>query len=299
LTTRSFAALHARHVWRGTLIAAVLNAGLYPLDLLRGRDIGPAPWWPILGSSLVGVAIAAFVLLVHRRRPQSVRLGSLLFILNQAAVLGSAELMGPYQLQDPHLIPFQVHKLGTLTVAILAPERWVGLLCIFAFALIPVVQFFSLDPAQQARIDTSEPLVMLVYGAVAAVLLLYRLRGLATERALVQAQTEAADARRTARLLLAVRDLSNTPLQVIALASAAARRRSPGLGEPLDRLDRALERLRALHQPLKAYEADLEWRPGDESIDAEAVLAAAEAQARARRRSGGALHVPLDMSDET
>ena len=77
----------------------------------------------------------------------------------------------------------------------------------------------------------------------------------------------------------------NMAAQVIALASAAARRRSPGLGEPLDRLDRALERLRALHQPLKMYEADLEWRPGDESIDAEAVLAAAEFEARARRSS--------------
>lgn len=285
MTPRSFAALHARHVWRGTLIAALLNACLYPLDVLRGRDIGPAPWWPVLGASAVGFLIAAFVLVVHRRRPQSVFLGSALFIVNQAAILASAQIMGPYQLQDPNLIPFQVHKLGALTVAILAPERWAGLLCIFAFALIPVLQFVRLDPAQQARIDTSEPLVLLVYGAVGAVLLLYRLRGLATERALVQAQTEAADARRTARLLLAVRDLSNTPLQVIALASAAARRRSPGLGEPLDRLDRALERLRALHQPLKAYEADLEWRPGDESIDAEAVLAAAGEEARIRRSS--------------
>ncbi|PCC72835.1 hypothetical protein SAMN02745121_01952 [Nannocystis exedens] len=285
MKTHDFAALHARHVWRGTLIAALLNACLYPLDILRGRDIGPAPWWPVFGASVVGFLIAAFILVIHRRRPQSVLLGSTLFIVNQAAILVSAGLMGPYQLQDPNLIPFQVHKLGTLTVAILAPERWVGLLCIFAFALIPVIQFGRLDPALQGRIDTSEPLVMLVYGAVAAVLLLYRLRGLATERALVQAQTEAADARRTARLLLAVRDLSNTPLQVIALASAAVRRRNPDLGEPLDRLDRALERLRALHQPLKAYEADLEWRPGDESIDAEAVLAAAEVQARARRSS--------------
>ncbi|MDC0716914.1 hypothetical protein [Nannocystis bainbridge] len=285
MTTRGFAALHARHVWRGTFIAAALNACLYPLDLLRGRDIGPAPWWPVLGSSVIGLAIAVFILVVHRRRPQSVRFGSALFIVNQAAILLAAQLMGPHQLQDPNLIPFQVHKLGTLTVAILAPERWAGLLCIAAFALIPFFQFFRLDPGQQARIDTSEPLVLLVYGAVAAVLLLYRLRGLATERALVQVQTEAADARRTARLLLAVRDLSNTPLQVIALASAAARRRSPGLGEPLDRLDRALERLRALHQPLKMYEADLEWRPGDESIDAEAVLAAAEFEARARRSS--------------
>jgi len=282
LKSADFASLHARHVWRGTLISALLNAGLYPLDLLRGRDLS-APWWPTLGSSAIGLVIAAFILLVHRRRPQGVLVGSVLFAVNQSAILVAACIVGQYQLDDPNLIPFQVHKLGTLTVAILAPERWVGLLCIAAFALIPIVQFAQFDPAQRAHIDTSEPLVLFVYGVVASVLLLYRLRGLASERELVKAQTEAADARRTARLLLAMRDLSNSPLQVIALASATIRRRGPEFSAPLDRLDRAVERLSALQRPLKVYEADLEWRPGDESFDPDAVLAAAEAQARARR----------------
>lgn len=282
MNSASFAALHARHVWRGTLIAALLNAALYPLDLLRGHDLD-VPWWPSLGASAIGLLIALFILLVHRRRPQSVLVGSLLFALNQFAILAAAWIAGNYQLHDPTLIPFQTHKLGTLTVAILAPERWIGLLCIAAFALIPIVQFSQFDPVQRAHIDSSEPLVVFVYGVVAAVLLLYRLRGLASERELVKAQTEAADARRTARLLLAMRDLSNSPLQVIALASASIRRRSPELGDPLDRLDRAVQRLSALQQPLKIYEADLEWRPGDESLDADAVLAAAEVQARARR----------------
>jgi hypothetical protein len=277
-----FIGLHARHVWRATLLTALLTACLYPLDLLRGRDVD-APWWPPLTASFIGLVIVAFVLLVHWRRPQSVLLGSVLFIVNHVGLVTSAWIVGGYHILDPELPPFQSHKLAILTIAVLAPERWVGLLCILAYTLLPIVQFSRFPAAERARIDASEPLVLLVYGLVGAALLLYRWRGLATERELVRAQAEVAEARRTARLLLAVRDLSNTPLQVLTFGVAAARERSPGLEDLLDRLDRALDRLRELQRPLKAYEADLEWRPGDESLDAEGVLATAEAHARARR----------------
>lgn len=275
--------VQARHVWRGTLIAALLNACFSPLDPLLSRGVVPVPWWPSLLASAFGLVSAAFILLVHRRRPQPIGLGSALFVLNNAAVLAALTISGSFHIHNPHLFPFQGHKLGVLTVAILAPERWAGLTCIAAYALAPVIQLALFEPAQQERVGAGEPIVLLVFGACAAVLLLFRLRGLAIERELVQARTEAADARRTARLLLAVRDLSNGPLQVIALASAAVRARAPELRDPLDRIDRALDRLRALHRPLKVYEADLDWRPGDESFDPEAVLAAAEARARLRQ----------------
>lgn len=285
MTGARFADLDARHVWRGTLFSALLNACFTPFEAVLSRGVVEVPWWPPVLASAVGVAIAAFVLIVHRRRPQPIRLGSQLFVLNNAAVLVAMAITGGYHIYNPQLIPFQAHKLGTLTVAMFAPERWAGLLCIAAYVIAPIVQFALFDPELQARVGDGEPIVLMVYGICGAVLLQYRLRGLVRERELVHAQTEAADARRTARLLLAVRDLSNSPLQVITLASAALRGRGPELSGPLDRLDRALDRLRVLHRPLKIYEADLDWRPGDESLDPEAVLAAAEAQALARRTS--------------
>jgi hypothetical protein len=281
---KDFQDLQRRHVWRATLYSASLNACLMPFEVLLSRGVTDIPWWPAACSSAVGAAIAVFVLRVHWQKPQSLRLGTWLFVLNNAVILAAMWVTAPYHLQNPHLAPLQAHKLGTLAVAILAPQRWAGILCILGFVAVPIVQLAVFDPTMHATFGWREALVLGIYGTFASVLLFYRLRSLEVERKLVRAETEAADARHSARVLLAVRDLSNTPLQTIAFASALLRRHDPEEAASLDRIDRALDRLRALHRPLKAYETDLEWRPGDESFDPEGVLAKAADEAKERSR---------------
>ncbi|NUO54629.1 MAG: hypothetical protein HOV80_37795 [Polyangiaceae bacterium] len=279
-----FPDVQARHVWRATLYSASLNACLMPFEVVLSRGVTDIPWWPAVGSSAVGAAIAVFVMRVHWRRPQSLRLGTWLFVLNNAVILAAMWVTAPYHLRNPHLAPLQAHKLGTLAVAILAPQRWAGIACILGFVALPIVELAFFDPTMHAMLGWQEAMVLAIYGTFALVLLFFRVRSLDVERKLVRAQTEATDARQSARVLMAVRDLSNTPLQSIEFASAILRRHEPEEAPSLDRIDRALDRLRSLHRPLKVYESDLEWRPGDESFDPESVLAKAAAEVKARSR---------------
>lgn len=280
---KDFLDVQARHVWRATLYSASLNACLMPFEVFLSWGVPDIPWWPALCSSAVGAAIAVFVLRVHGSRPQPLSLGTWLFVLNNSVILAAMWVTAPFHMRNPHLAPLQAHKLGTLAVAILAPRRWAGIVCILGFVALPMVQAV-LDRTMHALLGWQEAMVLAIYGTFALVLLFFRLRSLDVERRLVRAETEATVARQSARVLMAVRDLSNTPLQSIAFASAILRRHDPEDAASLDRIDRALDRLRSLHRPLKVYESDLEWRPGDESFDPEAVLANAAREARARSR---------------
>jgi hypothetical protein len=275
-------AIHVRHVWQGTLISALLNTFGCSLDGMLGSSIAGMPLWPSVASGGVGLGIAVFIRfaepcrLAGSCRPWGSRgtgLGSVLFVLNNAAIVTALWITsGIYAVSEADWVPFQANKLGALAVPLLAPERWAGLASIAAFVGTAVLRFYLFDPAIRQHIAFGEPWAVLIYGAFGVALLFYRLRGLARERDLVRAQVESAGARKLARLLLAVRDLSNTPLQVIAISSAMLRTGHPDPRGSLDRLDRAIDELHALNGVLKSYESHLEWRPGDEAFDPTAVL---------------------------
>ena len=98
---------------------------------------------------------------------------------------------------------------------------------------------------------------------------------LAGAEALAIAETDGA--RDDARVLLAVRDLSNTPVQTIAFAAAAARRMHPDIGPLMDRVDRSLGKLRALDRQLRGHDDSVQWTQRDESIDARSIIGGARA----------------------
>jgi hypothetical protein len=194
-------------------------------------------------------------------------------VLNNASIVAALWVTsGFYAASGLFWVPFQANKLGALAVALLAPPLWAGLASIAGFVGTAVLKLQLLDPAVREHIGFGEPWAVLIYGAFGVALLLYRLGSLARERELVQAQMEAAAARKSARLLLAVRDLSNTPLQVIAISSAILRAGGPRPRDTLNRLDRAVDELRVLHRALRRYESDMEWRPGDEAFDPATLL---------------------------
>src|SRR5262249_46273530 len=104
-----------------------------------------------------------------------------------------------------------------------------------------------------------------------AVLLVYRLRQAALERDVAFARAKSEATEDLARVLLAVRDLSNTPLQTIAFASQTALQRHPELGPVVDRIDRSLARLRDLDRKLRSLEHAVKWTRREVSFDAEAL----------------------------
>lgn len=259
--------LAATHAWRGAFVAAALNAGGMSVDYLLGRDIPAMPIYPYAMSALAGIALIVFLLI--RRRRATVRLGSAVFLINTVAMLIALWITSGYwAAAGPAWTPFQANKLGALAVPMLAPQLGVGLVSIAGFALTAVARFYFLDPDIQRGFPVGEPWFVLIFAAFAAVLLIFRLRGLALERDMLRIQAEAASADQLARTFLRLRDYTNTPLQTIAFTTELLRAKDDDLKPMLDRLERAVEKLTELSHALTRYEHAHNWSPGDESLDA-------------------------------
>jgi hypothetical protein len=239
-----------RSAWRSTMVAGLLNGVGTPLDIVIGRAVPHMPWWPDVSASAIGWAIG-FGLLARRKAPPSMRVCSILFVLNTTAITVALWVTGA-QYAASGIMPFQANKLGVIAAAILAPEAWAGLVSIGLYTASAVVQLMTLAPALRGGFAL-EPGAMLVFGAFSILLLTDRLRRTASERRLLVARAEADAALKLADLSLRVRDLSNTPLQTIMLETALIRDEDASLAPRLDRIDRALQRLTALNRELDDY----------------------------------------------
>ena len=259
--------LAARRAWQGAFCAAFLNAVGMSADFLLARAVPTMPIYPYAMSVLVGIGLIVFLLI---RRPRAtVRLCSAVFLVNIVAILVALWITSGYWATTGRTwTPFQANKLGALAVAVLAPQLVVGLASIAGFAATAVGKFYFLDPEIQRGFPVGEPWFVLIYALFGAVLLIYRLRGMALEREMQRVQAEAAAAERLARTFLRLRDYTNTPVQTIVFTIELLRAKTRDLKPILDRLERAVEKLTELSRVLTSYENAHKWSPGDESLDA-------------------------------
>ena len=260
--------LAARHAWRGAFTAAVLNAAGMAGDYLLARNIPAMPVYPYVMSVLAGIALILFLLI---RRPQAtVRLGSAVFLANNVVILAALWITSGYWATTGMAwTPFQANKLGTLAVAMLAPQLGVGLASIAGFVAVALGKSYVLGPEIQRGFPVGEPWLILIYALFAGVLLIYRLRGLAIEREMLRVQAEAAASQQLARTFLRLSDYANTPIQTIAFATRLLRAKNRDELTPIvDRLERAVERLTELSEALTHYQKAHHWSPGEESLDA-------------------------------
>ncbi len=258
--------LATRHAWRGAFAAAVLNVAGMSADFLLARDVPTMPIYPYAMSVLVGIGLIVFLLI--RRQRATVRLGSAVFLVNTVAMLVALWITSGYWATTGRWTPFQANKLGALAVPMLAPRMGVGLASIVGFAAMAIGKFYFLDPEIQRGFPVGEPWLILIYALFGAVLLIYRLRGMALEREVLRVQAEAAAAEQLARTFLRLRDYTNTPIQTIAFTTELLRAKNHDLKPILDRLERAVEKLTELSRALTAYENAHKWSPGEESLDA-------------------------------
>jgi hypothetical protein len=257
----------ARLAWRGSLLAAVLNAFGSPFELIVARDVPDMPRWPPLAASAVGLVVLVYLV---RGRARPTRAGAAITMLvNTAAVVALLVISNQHWAAlGAHWAPFQANKLGALTIGLLTPEIPVGIACIVAYAGAAVVQFLLFAPALREQLTRGEPLVTCIFAIFGIIILIVGTRRYALERRLLEQEHEAAALQKLARALLAVRDFANTPLQTIEAATTLARLQHPEAAKQLEHIDRALDRLRGLNRVLAHHENHLRWQPGDESFDA-------------------------------
>jgi hypothetical protein len=257
--------------WRGALIAALLNVVGWPFELLMSRGDPGVQQWPALVGAGVGLAIA-IVLVVARRRCDA-RLASILFLVNSLSIAaclavvnwGFANGARPWS-------PFQANKLGILTVGLLTPELWVGLVSIAAYTGSALVEWTLFSPEVRHHVELGEPWATAVIGLFGVVLLIQSVRRYDLEFRAALAEANAHAAERLARTLLGVRDFANTPLQTITATAAELAERHPELRDQNARMMRAIDRLRELNRLLSKHEAEMDWRDGAESFDPERLL---------------------------
>jgi len=169
-------------------------------------------------------------------------------------------------------MPLTGHRLLMLGIGLLAPTGLkLGLGLVGAFALEAVLLWYGLRLPERLGMPW-EPWVTLVWGGAACGLLVFRVRTQRIEQRLQMARAEAESLERVARLLLAMRDAANTPLQSLELGVSLLQQRSPENAALLMTMERALSRLRSLTQRMAIADPLLDWDSTAESIDAEEVL---------------------------
>jgi hypothetical protein len=250
----------AKAAWRASMLAAGLNVLGMAIDLMIARSVKHVPLWPNLMSMAAGATI--FALLALGMRKPDRRIAGYTFLLNAAVITAALWFSNAaYAGSGQPWVPFQADKLGMVTVALLAPELWVGLIGIAGYALASVAQLFTFTPLIRSGLAIGEPWATVAIAVFCGVLLAFRVRRDKLESQMTRTREEAIAVGRLTKILLDVRDLSNTPLQTISLSSALIRETNPELGPTLNRIDRALERLTELSTTLKRYESPLAWVP--------------------------------------
>jgi hypothetical protein len=252
---------------------AHIAAGLGTVGLVIKAFIG-TPGGPstIQVLSIVICALLWLWLLITRR-PHTVAFGSAMFLVLNTTIC-VALWSDTQQTADTGIsfVPFRANQLGALAIALMAPPvPWVGVVAILTVIGSAVVQFAMFSDAVRELLPYGDPLSTLFFGGFAIVLLFYRLSADRNQREVVRAQAEAESYQRYARAMLAIRDLSNTPLQTLMNITAVMRQRGDHI-ETVQRLERTVARMTELEQLLRPFEEHLDWRPGDEGWDPKAIL---------------------------
>lgn len=259
--------LSPRSAWLETSAAVTINITGMLLEIAIGKSVPAMQNSPAFASIAIGVILMT-ILLLRRDHPKT-SWASAIFLINATAVSLAFLLRDPfYAASAQNWFPFQGNKLGCLLAALLAPSFAVGLSAIVIHAIGPVLELNFLFPVDlREKIALGEPLATLAFALAAVLTLSSRLRRIKVEQDVVQLQAHSVAAEQTARAFLRLRDLMNTPLQVIELSVSIIREDPQQKNLELDHIERALERLATLNEMIKAYEDRLPWGPGDESFN--------------------------------
>ncbi len=259
---------------RNTALAqGVLNVVGTLLSLWIWRDlVSPTlPYWQAITMTSGALTLAALRIWPKGWKP---RLGSYLFLLNLIPMFIMIWVAHDTRIQLPGFwVPFRTHKLSAVTLAILAPvEAWTGLVGIFGLAVLAVAQYFTFPPEALRWIPTDEPEATVAYAAFAVVVLIFRLRGRKRAREVVKANEQARMLKQSARLILAVRDLVNSPVQSLSIDAEIIRTKYPDLAPVAERIQRSVGNLNRLNALVTKQAEALAPHLGNESFNAQEVV---------------------------
>ena len=201
------------------------------------------------------------IVLYIRRKKASVNFAYIIYLLNTASVATVLLLTNQqFATSTQNWAPFQASKLGCLIAAMLAPGFWPGLVSILAYCLSAVLQFEFFFPMGIKAELAGEPWPTVAFGLAGVLALVYRFRRAQLEQEVARVQAQNLAIKRLANAFLSIRDLMNTPLQVIELSMNLLRHSNEPSEATIDRIDRSVQRLREINSVLVQHEKDIEWQ---------------------------------------
>jgi hypothetical protein len=250
--------LSERDAWLGAIVAALFNALGMLLELVIVKSTPGISPKPAAISALIALMLLV-VLFIWRKTP-SVKWASIVYSVTTVSVVTVLLLSNvQFAVSEKHWVPFQASKLGCLIAAVLAPGFWVGLLSILAYCLSALLQFqFFFPPEIRTQVDAGEPWPILAFGLAGVLALVYRFRRAQLEQEVAQIHAQNFAIRELANAFLSIRDLMNTPLQVIEVAVELLRNSNKPAKSILDHIERSVQSLREINSMLAQHEKDIE-----------------------------------------
>jgi hypothetical protein len=252
--------LSERDAWFGATVATLFTALGMLLEVAMIRKIPGVSAKPPIVSAFI--ALLLLIALFLRRKTPSVKWASLVYLVNTASVATVLLLTNlQFAVAEQNWVPFQAMKLGCLVAAMVAPGFWVGLLSILAYSLSAVLQLEIFFPPEiRDHVAAAEPWPMLAFALAGVFALVYRFRRAQLEQEIARIQAQNLAIKQLAHAFLNIRDLMNTPLQVIELSIDLLRKPNDPNMPIIDRIDRSMQRLREINSVLVQHERDIEWQ---------------------------------------
>jgi len=252
--------LSKREAWFGATVAAFFTAVGMLLEVALIRKLPGISAKPAGISALV--ALVLLIVLFIRRKTPSVQWASVLYIVNTVSVATVLLLTNPQFAQlEKNWTPFQATKLGFLVAGMVAPGFWVGLMSILGHFFTALVQFeLFFSPEIKARVAPAEPWPMLAFALAGVFVLVYRFRRAELEQEIARIQAQNFAIKQLAHAFLNIRDLMNTPLQVIELSIALLGRADDPNKLLIDRIDRSVQTLKEINFVLVQDEKEIDWQ---------------------------------------
>jgi hypothetical protein len=220
-------------------------------------------WLVLAGAGAMTSALA----LLERRLSRRVSLGlvALLVVIALGAIwtAQAAQAAGTRQ-----FAAFNATKILMIAIALTSASSGFGRALLVLATLTTYAQWTSWSDEIHARVPDMEPLMTLLCGLVAVVLIGKRRRHAQILRDLAWARTRQRSLQRVNRLSLLVRELANTPLQALRFGAAVIRARHADLGPIVDRMERSVAQLQQLNTVLARIDPLIDSQPDSPSSDA-------------------------------
>lgn len=144
--------------------------------------------------------------------------------------------------------PFSGLKVVLFPAALFTPGPvWAPAVFVTALTGEAVLEFYVLDFGRNPFASRGEPFTTIVFGVIALGIVLYRAHAHAVEREMARLRAERDASRRFLRMITALRDRANTPLQTLEIAIALLHR-APADQALLRRMEHAAARLREINR---------------------------------------------------